>query len=85
MEMGDGKRLTKGVIIPIPLFLARRLVPSQYAILELAYRSLVPDFPEGMYPVLLQAAHDHDIQLRAYGIVLEDFSVCLSVPCCLRQ
>ncbi|KAK3951727.1 hypothetical protein QBC32DRAFT_362374 [Pseudoneurospora amorphoporcata] len=62
-------------IIPIPLSLARRLVnPSGYSILESAYRSLVPDFPEGMYPVLLQAAHDHDIQLRAYGIVLEDFS-----------
>ncbi|KAJ4415969.1 hypothetical protein N0V85_002471 [Neurospora sp. IMI 360204] len=61
-------------ILPVPISLARRLVPSQYAILESAYRSLVPDFPEGMYPVLVQAAHDHDIQLRAYGIVLEDFS-----------
>lgn len=27
-----------------------------------------------MYPVLLHTAHDHDIQLKAYGIVLEGFS-----------
>ncbi|KAH7632736.1 hypothetical protein B0T09DRAFT_229994, partial [Sordaria sp. MPI-SDFR-AT-0083] len=63
-------------IIPIPLALARRLVPSGYSILESTYRSLLGPggFPEGMYPVLLQAAHDHDIQLKAYGIVLDDFS-----------
>ncbi len=37
---------------------------------------LLPDFPEGMYPVLVQAAHDHDVQFRAYGITIDDFSVC---------
>lgn len=63
-------------IIPIPLGLARRLIPHQYGILEEAYRALLPDFPEGMYPVMLQAAHDHDVQFRAYGITLDDFSVC---------
>ena len=63
-------------IIPIPLSLARHLVPAGVSILEPAYRLLIPDFPEGMYPVLLQAAHDHDGQLKEYGIVLEDFSVC---------
>lgn len=64
-------------IIPIPLSLARQLVkPSGcHSILESAYRSLIPGFPEGMYPVLMQAAHDHDVQLREYGIMLEDFSV----------
>ncbi|KAK4223592.1 hypothetical protein QBC38DRAFT_372841 [Podospora fimiseda] len=61
-------------IIPIPLDLARRLVPPQYGILENAYRSLLPNFPEGMYPVLIQAAHDHDVQFRAYGITIDDFS-----------
>lgn len=63
-------------IIPIPMDLARRLIPRKYGILEKAYRTLLPDFPEGMYPVMLQAARDHDVQFRAYGITLEDFSVC---------
>jgi len=62
-------------IIPIPLATARRLIPAQYGILERAYRALLPNFPEGMYPVMLQAAHDHDVQLRAYGITIDDFSV----------
>ncbi|KAK3996600.1 hypothetical protein QBC44DRAFT_135669 [Cladorrhinum sp. PSN332] len=61
-------------IIPIPLKLARSLVPPQYRILEKAYRSLLPDFPKDMYPVLIQAAHDHDVQFRAYGITIDDFS-----------
>ncbi|KAK0629558.1 hypothetical protein B0T17DRAFT_491440 [Bombardia bombarda] len=61
-------------IIPIPLDMARRLIPPQYGILEKAYRALLPDFPAGMYPVMLHAAHDHDIQFRAYGITLDDFS-----------
>ncbi|KAK3359623.1 hypothetical protein B0T25DRAFT_588427 [Lasiosphaeria hispida] len=62
------------VIIPITLETARRLIPPQYGILEQAYRALIPDFPEGMYPVMVQAAHDHDVQLRAYGITIDDFS-----------
>lgn len=62
-------------IIPIPLEAARRLIPPQYGILEQAYRALVPNFPAGMYPVMLQAAHDHDVQFRAYGITIDDFSV----------
>ena len=68
-------------IIPIPLETARRLIPPQYGILERAYRSLLPGFPEGMYPVLVQAAHDHDVQLRAYGITIDDFSVSALQPC----
>lgn len=62
-------------IIPIPLETARRLIPPQYGILERAYRALLPNFPEGMYPVMIQAAHDHDVQFRAYGITIDDFSV----------
>ncbi|KAL2132840.1 hypothetical protein VTI74DRAFT_3239 [Chaetomium olivicolor] len=61
-------------IIPISLEAARRLIPPQYRILERAYRALLPGFPEGMYPVMLQAAHDHDVQFRAYGITIDDFS-----------
>ncbi|KAH6850694.1 hypothetical protein B0I37DRAFT_353148 [Chaetomium sp. MPI-CAGE-AT-0009] len=61
-------------IIPIPLETARSLIPPQYGILERAYRALLPNFPEGMYPVMVQAAHDHDVQFRAYGITLDDFS-----------
>ena len=67
-------------IIPIPLETARRLIPPQYGILERAYRSLLPDFPKGMYPVLIQAAHDHDVQFRAYGITIDDFSVSTDTP-----
>jgi hypothetical protein len=66
-------------IIPIPLETARGLIPAQYGILERAYRALLPDFPQGMYPVMVQAAHDHDVQLLAYGITLEDFSVRISI------
>lgn len=62
-------------IVPIPLDTARRIVPPQYAILECAYRTLLPDFPAGMYPVLMQAGLDHDIQLLAYGISVPDFQV----------
>lgn len=66
-------------IIPISLETARRLIPPQYGILEGAYRALLPDFPEGMYPVMVQAAHDHDVQFPAYGITLDDFSVGIPV------
>jgi hypothetical protein len=55
---------------------ARRLIPPHYGILEKAYRTLIPNFPDGMYPVMVQAAHDHDVQFRAYGVTIDDFSVC---------
>ncbi|KAF2825466.1 hypothetical protein CC86DRAFT_43499 [Ophiobolus disseminans] len=60
------------VIIPISLELARSIIPSQYRILEHAYRDLVPSFPEGMYPAVLQALHDHEVQ--AFGYKIPDFS-----------
>lgn len=60
-------------VIPIPLKLARQLIPSQYGILEHAYRALHPLFPEGMYPAVLQALHDHQVQ--AFGYAIPDFSV----------
>tara|TARA_R110002003_G_scaffold62_5_gene5601 strand:- start:532 stop:957 length:426 start_codon:yes stop_codon:yes gene_type:complete len=60
-------------VIPISLKLARELIPPQYRILEHAYRHLLPDFPEGMYPAVLQALHDHEVQ--AFGYLIPDFSV----------
>jgi len=60
-------------VIPISLELARRIIPPQYRILEHAYRDLLPSFPEGMYPAVLQALHDHEVQ--AFGYKIPDFSV----------
>lgn len=66
-------------ILPIPLTLARKLIPSQYGILEHAYRSLLPSFPAGMYPAVVQAMHDHEVQ--AFGYKIDDFSVSsLEIP-----
>lgn len=62
-------------IVPIPIATARQIIPPQYAILEGAYRALLPSFPEGMYPVLMQAGLDHDIQLVAMNFQLPDFQV----------
>ncbi|EUC27447.1 hypothetical protein COCCADRAFT_41829 [Bipolaris zeicola 26-R-13] len=59
-------------IVPVPLDLARQLIPSQYRILEHAYRHLLPTFPKDMYPAVVQAVHDHDIQFG--GFKIPDFS-----------
>jgi hypothetical protein len=63
-------------ILPISLTLARQLIPRQYRILEHAYRALLPSFPEDMYPAVLQAVHDHEVQ--AFGYKMADFSVSLA-------
>jgi hypothetical protein len=60
-------------VVPIPLQLARQLIPSQYSILEHAYRDILPSFPEDMYPAVLQAVHDHEVQ--AFGYKIADFTV----------
>jgi hypothetical protein len=60
-------------IIPITLELARSIIPPQYRILEHAYRALIPSFPKGMYPAILQALHDHEVQ--AFGYKIPDFTV----------
>jgi hypothetical protein len=60
-------------IIPISLELARSIIPPQYRILEHAYRALLPSFPQGMYPAVLQALHDHEVQ--AFGYQIPDFTV----------
>ncbi|KAK7185826.1 hypothetical protein DPSP01_004269 [Paraphaeosphaeria sporulosa] len=59
-------------VIPISLKLARQLIPPQYGILEHAYRALLPNFPQGMYPAIVQAVHDHEVQ--AFGYKIDDFS-----------
>lgn len=61
-------------ILPIPMKLARSIVPQQYAILSNAWRELLPNLPKDMYPALLYTVRDHDVGLGAYKI--DDFSVC---------
>ena len=60
-------------MLPIPMALARSMIPSQYNILTTAYRTLLPHLPEDMYPAILQAVFDHDVGLGDYKIA--DFSV----------
>ncbi|KAE9976186.1 hypothetical protein EG328_002738 [Venturia inaequalis] len=60
------------VILPIPMALARSMIPAKYNILTSAYRTLLPTLPEGMYPAFLQAVYDHDVGLGDYKIA--DFS-----------
>lgn len=65
------------MIVPIPLEEARALIPDKWPILETAYRSLLPHFPEGMYPMMASGVHDHDINLpEVFNATLPDFSVC---------
>ncbi|KAI1135645.1 hypothetical protein F5Y05DRAFT_421304 [Hypoxylon sp. FL0543] len=62
------------LIVPIPLEAARQVIPQEYVIVEEAYRELLPSFPAGMYPMMAQIVHDHDLQLPAYNTSLADFS-----------
>ena len=62
-------------ILPIPLAQAQEIVGPRYSILTAAYHSLLPSFPADMYPAVLQAVREHDIQ--ELGVVgIPDFSVC---------
>jgi hypothetical protein len=60
-------------ILPIPMALARSMIPAQYNILTNAYRALLPHLPDDMYPAIVQAVFDHDVGLGDYKIA--DFSV----------
>lgn len=60
-------------VLPIPLAQAQQIVGAQYPILTAAYRALLPDFPADMYPAILQAVQDHDVQ--ANGVGIPDFTV----------
>ena len=60
---------------------ARRAVPPQWGILEGALRANLPDFPEGMYPLFIQAVQDHDIKMQAFNVSIPDFTrVSLEFP-----
>jgi hypothetical protein len=63
-------------IIPLPMALARSIIPSKYRILTSAYRALLPNLPDDMYPAILQVVHDHDVRYGDYR--LDDFSVSIS-------
>ncbi len=64
-------------ILPITLKAARRIIPSEWPILERAYRQLLPDFPPGMYPVFVQGVHDAGVGVAVANISIPDFSVSL--------
>lgn len=67
-------------IIPIPLDLARTLIPPQWPILTHVYEAFFASlgiseeiFPPDYYPLLVQAGLDHDIQMAAYQLSIPDF------------
>ncbi|CAJ2507181.1 Uu.00g083670.m01.CDS01 [Anthostomella pinea] len=73
-ELISGNLNGTTLIVPITIERARELIPEEWGIAENAYRSLLPSFPAGMYPMMAQIVHDHDIQLPAYNVSLQDFS-----------
>jgi len=65
-------------VIPIEYTLARQLVPAQWPILK-GYASLLPGFPAGMYPLVVEVTVDHDVKLL--GVSNPDYSAArLSFP-----
>jgi hypothetical protein len=68
-------------VIPVPQSVARAVSQSQCTILQSAEASLLPDLPEDYYPLIVQAVHDADIEIEAYAVILDDFSVSLACPC----
>ncbi|KAL8419345.1 hypothetical protein RB594_002535 [Gaeumannomyces avenae] len=69
------------VVVPIPMADARAAVPAQWGILEGALKANLPDFPEGMYPLFIQAVQDHDLKMHAFNIDIPDFArVSLEFP-----
>ncbi|KAI5859435.1 hypothetical protein GGS23DRAFT_317443 [Durotheca rogersii] len=73
-ELVSGRLNATTLVVPIALAEARALVPAPYAIVEAAYRELLPAFPPAMYPMLAQIAHDHDVGVYAHGASIPDFS-----------
>lgn len=62
-------------VLPISLKAARKIIPSKWKILTKPYRALLPNFPHDKYPILLQFALDHDIQVAAFNFSFPDFNV----------
>lgn len=71
----SGNLNTTIMIVPISMETAREVIPNGWGILEDAFRSLLPSFPEEMYPMMVVGAHDHDLHLPAYNFSLPDFTV----------
>jgi len=61
------------MIVPIPLAQARAAVPAEYGLLESQWRRWLPEFPEGMYPMLAVGVYDHDLRFPAYNLSTPDF------------
>lgn len=67
------------LIVPIPIAEARKVIPEAYAIRTDAYRELLPDFPEDMYPMMAVGNLDHDVQFPAFALRQPDFQVMISL------
>ncbi|RCI14795.1 hypothetical protein L249_6476 [Ophiocordyceps polyrhachis-furcata BCC 54312] len=62
------------IIVPIPFPLARKVIPSEYEILQRAYQSLLPGLLTDKYPMMVSALFDHDVMLKSADLSLVDFS-----------
>ncbi|KAM7212701.1 hypothetical protein V8F06_011901 [Rhypophila decipiens] len=72
-ELPTGTLNVTIAVVPIPLRVARKMLPSKWKILTRPYRALLPDFPPDKYPVFMQFALDHDIQVAAVNFSFPDF------------
>ncbi|KAK8198286.1 hypothetical protein BKA81DRAFT_279798, partial [Phyllosticta paracitricarpa] len=59
-------------VVPIPLSKAQEIIGHEYRILTEAYEKFLPNFPKDMYPAIIQAMQDHDVQ--SFGIKISDFT-----------
>ncbi|KAK7533944.1 uncharacterized protein J3D65DRAFT_647021 [Phyllosticta citribraziliensis] len=59
-------------VVPIPLSKAQEIIGHEYRILTDAYQKFLPTFPKDMYPAIVQAVQDHDVQ--SFGIKIPDFT-----------
>ncbi|KAK4207400.1 hypothetical protein QBC37DRAFT_298801 [Rhypophila decipiens] len=73
-DMPTGTLNVTLAILPIPLHVVRKILPAKWNVLTRPYRALLPDFPQDMYPVFMQFALDHDIQLEAFNFSFPDFN-----------
>ena len=62
------------LVVPIPLTLARTIIPAQYPILTQSYQSLLPTFPKDQYPMFLEGLLDHDIRSTGGQSLVADFT-----------
>ncbi|PBP21191.1 hypothetical protein BUE80_DR007749 [Diplocarpon rosae] len=49
------------LVVPINYDVARSIIPKKWAINKEAYRSLLPDLPGDLYPLVVRAGVNHDI------------------------